>query len=52
MRLTEYHCGVAVIKDKSKLKQAMEKLAKYEDEEESIRRRVDVVEYINGKLKK
>lgn len=33
-RLTEYHCGVAVIKDKSKHKKAMAKLAKYEDEEE------------------
>ena len=34
MRLTERHCGVAVIKDKTKLPQAMEKLAKYEDAEE------------------
>ena len=33
-RLTEYHCGVAVIKDKSKLREAMEKLAHYEDLEE------------------
>ena len=33
-RLTEYHNGVAVIKDKSKLKEAMEKLAHYEDMEE------------------
>lgn len=33
-RFTEYHCGVAVIKDKSKLKEAMEKLAGYEDAEE------------------
>ena len=34
MRYTERHCGVAVIKDKSKLPQALEKLARYEDEEE------------------
>ena len=33
-RLTEYHCGVAVIKDKNKLKDAMQKLANYEDLEE------------------
>lgn len=33
-RLTIRHCGVAVIKDKSKLKEAMEKLAAYEDAEE------------------
>lgn len=33
-RLTEYHCGVAVIKDKNKLKDAMKKLANYEDLEE------------------
>ena len=30
-RLTEYHCGVAVIKDKSKLAEAMTKLAEYEN---------------------
>lgn len=34
MRYTTYHCGKAVIKDKSKLAEAMEKLAKFEDEEE------------------
>ena len=33
-RLTEYHNGVAVIRDKSKLKEAMRKLAGYEDAEE------------------
>ena len=33
-RLTERHCGVAVIKDKSKMKEAMEKLAAYEEAEE------------------
>ena len=35
MRYTERHGGVAVIKDKSKHKEAMEKLAKVEDEEET-----------------
>lgn len=30
-RFTEYHNGVAVIKDKSKHKEAMEKLARYEE---------------------
>lgn len=34
MRYTEYHNGVAVIKDKTLLKDAMAKLAKYEDVEE------------------
>lgn len=34
MRYTERHGGVAVIKDKSKRKEAMEKLAKVEDKEE------------------
>lgn len=33
-RLTEYHSGVAVIRDKSKLSEAMAKLARYEDLEE------------------
>ena len=33
-RLTTYHCGKAVIKDKDKLSKAMEKLAKLEDEQE------------------
>lgn len=31
MRYTEYHNGVAVIRDKNKHKEAMEKLAAYED---------------------
>lgn len=35
-RLTTYHCGKAVIKDKNKLSEAIEKLAKLEDEEEHI----------------
>lgn len=34
-RLPTYHCGKSVIKDKSKLSEAMEKLAKLEDEEET-----------------
>lgn len=34
MRYTEYHAGVAVIKDKALLKEAMAKLAKLEDLEE------------------
>lgn len=33
-RLTEYHAGVAVIKNKDLLPQAMKKLAEIEDEEE------------------
>lgn len=35
MRYTEYHAGKAVIKDKNKLADAMEKLARLEEEEES-----------------
>lgn len=34
MRYTEYHAGKAVIKDRSLLAEAMEKLAKLEDKEE------------------
>lgn len=37
-RLTKYHGGKAVIKDKSELGQAMEKLAKYENIEEQKRK--------------
>ena len=33
-RLTEYHCGIAVIKDKNKHFEAMQNLAHYEDLEE------------------
>ena len=36
-RLTTYHCGKAVIKDKNKLAEAMEKLARMEDAEEKDR---------------
>lgn len=35
MRYTEYHAGKAVVRDKSLLAEAMEKLAKFEGEEES-----------------
>lgn len=35
MRYTTYHCGKAVIKDKNKLSEAMEKLARLEDEEDT-----------------
>lgn len=34
MRYTEYHAGVAVIKDKTLLRDAMEKLAEYENKED------------------
>lgn len=34
MRCTEYHTGKAVIKDKTLLSDAMEKLARYEDQED------------------
>lgn len=33
-RFTEYHAGIAVIRDKALLSQAMAKLARYEDLEE------------------
>ena len=33
MRYTEYHAGKAVIKDKNKLAEAMEKLAEFEEKE-------------------
>ena len=36
MKYTERHCGVAVIKDKSRHKEDMEKLAKIEEEEEIL----------------
>lgn len=34
IRYTEYHCGVAVIKDRNLLSEAMAKLARYEDMED------------------
>ena len=37
MRYTEYHAGKAVVRDKSLLAEAMEKLARYEDAEENDR---------------
>ena len=36
-RFTEYHCGIAVIKNKELLKEAMAKLAAYEDAEDEGR---------------
>ena len=33
MRYTTYHCGKAVIKDKNKLAEAIEKLAEFEEKE-------------------
>lgn len=53
MRYTERHCGVAVIKDNSLLPQAMEKLARYEDEEERDMKdlqRLGIEEYITRKF--
>lgn len=53
MRYTERHCGVAVIKDKSLLPQALEKLARYEDEEEQDMKdlqRLGIEEYINRRF--
>ena len=35
MRYTEYHAGIAVIKDKGLLSEAMEKLARLEDAEDT-----------------
>lgn len=49
MRYTEYHAGVAIIKDKNLLKEAMQKLAQLEDIEEQ--RRLLVIEYNLGKNK-
>ena len=37
-RLTEYHCGKAVIKEKNRHREAMEKLAEYENIEEQKRK--------------
>lgn len=37
MRYTEYHAGKAVVKDRSLLAEAMEKLARLEDAEEKDR---------------
>lgn len=43
MRYTEYHAGVAVIKEKNLLKEAIQKLATLEDLEEQ--RKLLIVEY-------
>lgn len=53
MRYTEYHNGVAVIKDKALLKEAMQKLANYEDVEDySDMEKIttEFAEYICNKL--
>lgn len=42
MRYTEYHAGKAVIKDKNKLAEAMEKLARYEDAEDVVKELEDL----------
>lgn len=42
MRYTEYHAGKAVIKDKNKLSEAMEKLARYEDAEDAVKELEDL----------
>ncbi|WP_083638206.1 hypothetical protein [Anaerostipes sp. 494a] len=42
-RLTEYHAGVAVIKNKDLLPQAMKKLAEIEDEEEKEKEQEEVL---------
>lgn len=44
MRYTEYHDGVAVIKDKALLKGAMAKLAKYEDAEDKNKAKIANIE--------
>lgn len=44
-RLTTRHNGVAVIRDKSKHKEAMEKLARYEDIEDSLNNTVYSIEH-------
>lgn len=48
-RLTEYHAGKAVIKDKSLWPKAWEKLAKYEDMEEN---RVSMEDFIMKRFTK
>ena len=42
MRYTEYHAGKAVIKDKNKLSEAMEKLARYEDAKDVVKELEDL----------
>ena len=54
MRYTTYHCGKAVIKDKNKLSEAMEKLAKLEDAEDMnvLRRWIPISERLPDKYMK
>lgn len=49
MRYTEYHDGVAVIKDKSLMKEAMQKLAKYEDAEDENKAKIANIENMSRK---
>lgn len=42
MRYTEYHAGKAVIKDRSLLAEAMEKLARMEDAEDVVKELEDL----------
>lgn len=51
-RLTEYHGGIAVIRDKSKHKEAMEVLAKYEDTEERKRKVETIMPDVQKGLRK
>ncbi len=48
MRYTEYHNGVAVIKDKALMKDAMAKLAKYEDDEEILELKIKAQDYCDS----
>ena len=47
MRYTEYHAGVAVIKDKKYIQAAVQKLAKIEDEEERQELVLKLAQYCN-----
>ena len=44
-RLTTYHCGKAVIKDKNKLSEAIEKLAEFEEREKCRGWLLDAIEF-------
>lgn len=44
-RLTTYHCGKAVIKDKNKLSEAIEKLAEFEEREKCREWMLDAIEF-------
>lgn len=51
-RLTEYHGGIAVIRDKNRHKEAMEVLAKYEDTEERKRKAETIMPDVQKGLRK